>query len=113
MNNLFYIYLSLYPSKADIILDAIRRGIEEADSLHMTGKKKECCDQQLHLRILRLISIPRKVYFDVIHNCRVDKPLTGLIYSTVLDKSSRLQYNMDERIIRLDGKMIRVDPVWV
>lgn len=40
MNNLFYIYLSLYPGKADIILDAIHRGIEEADSLHMTGKKR-------------------------------------------------------------------------
>lgn len=40
MNNLFYIYLSLYPDKADIIFDAIRRGIEEADSLYITGKKR-------------------------------------------------------------------------
>lgn len=40
MNDLFYIYLSLYPGKADIILDAIRRGIEEADLLHMTGKDR-------------------------------------------------------------------------
>lgn len=31
----------------------------------------------------------------------------------LLDKSSRLRYNMDERIVRLDEKMVRVNSVWV
>lgn len=40
MDNLFYIYLKLYPGKADTILDAICRGIETADALDMTGKDR-------------------------------------------------------------------------
>ncbi len=40
MDNLFYIYLKLYPVKADPILDAICSWIESADALDMTGKDR-------------------------------------------------------------------------
>lgn len=40
MDNLFYVYLKLYPGKADTILEAIKSGIAEADSLHMEGKER-------------------------------------------------------------------------
>lgn len=40
MNNLFYVYLKLYPGKTDLILSAIGKAIEAADSLHMEGKER-------------------------------------------------------------------------
>lgn len=40
MDNLFYIYLNLYPGKADIILNAIKKGIEKADILRIEGKDR-------------------------------------------------------------------------
>lgn len=40
MDNLFYVYLNLYPGKADIILNAIKMGIAEADTSHMEGKDR-------------------------------------------------------------------------
>ena len=40
MDNLFYVYLNLYPGKADVIINAIKSGIEEADILHMEGKDR-------------------------------------------------------------------------
>lgn len=38
--NLFYVYLNLYPGKADIILDAIKNGLAEADTTHLKGKDR-------------------------------------------------------------------------
>lgn len=60
MNNLFYIYLSLYPDKADIIFDAIRRGIEEADSLYITGKKRNAVISSFILESLDWSQSPEK-----------------------------------------------------
>lgn len=38
--DLFYVYLNLYPGKADIILNAIKAGIAEADTTHLKGKDR-------------------------------------------------------------------------
>lgn len=40
MKNLFFAYLRLYPGKADLILNAIKNGIDKSDSLHLTGKDR-------------------------------------------------------------------------
>lgn len=40
MENLFYSYLHLYPGKADVILNAIAKGISDADAQRMTGKER-------------------------------------------------------------------------
>lgn len=40
MDNLFFVYLKLYPGKADLILSAIKKGIEAADSSHLKGKDR-------------------------------------------------------------------------
>lgn len=42
-NKLFYIYLSLYPGKADVIHSAISRGIEKADMQCLEGKERQDC----------------------------------------------------------------------
>ena len=38
--DLFSVYLNLYPGKADIILNAIKAGIAEADTTHLKGKDR-------------------------------------------------------------------------
>lgn len=40
MDNLFFTYQTLYPGKTDVILDAIKKGIEVADSMRMEGKDR-------------------------------------------------------------------------
>lgn len=40
MQDLFYSYLHLYPGKADVILNAIAKGISIADAQHMTGRER-------------------------------------------------------------------------
>jgi hypothetical protein len=41
MDNLFCTYLKLYPGKADVIMDAIRSGIESADNQCIKGRDRE------------------------------------------------------------------------
>lgn len=40
MDDLFFVYLNLYPGKADIILNAIKTGIAEADLSHLKGRDR-------------------------------------------------------------------------
>lgn len=40
MENLFFAYLRIYPGKKDIIMDAISKGIADADRLQLTGKDR-------------------------------------------------------------------------
>lgn len=40
MDDLFYVYRNLYPGQENIIIDAIKKGIEKADILNITGKER-------------------------------------------------------------------------
>lgn len=40
MDNLFFVYQALYPGKENVIIDAIKKGIEKADILNITGKER-------------------------------------------------------------------------